>query len=245
MSTEINNILNDIEQLEKNFDEYIQAFHKNSESVLENLKNTWKMIKLEHDEVKKHEETINNQNSEITKLKITLEDLMKKVDNSKSINEELISKNTEFNNNIEKLSNNLTIPSMELEETLSKLNTLNQKITNLENENNDLEQKKISNENRENQLKTLYTEEKMEELNQKLLILKRNNFFTSFLIENSEVEIPEVDIIATIMNQGSCDLEELKKLLDVPPIMAVRTIKQLAVKGIIKLDEETNIVTLP
>ncbi len=245
MSTEIKSILTDIEQLEKNFDEYIQAFHKNSESVLQNLKNTWKMIILEHDEVKKHEETINNQNSEITKLKITVEDLMKKVNNLKTVNEELISKNTELKSNIERLSNDLTAPSMELEETLSKLNTLNQKITNLENENNDLEQKKISNENRENQLKALYTEEKMEELNQKLYVLKRNNFFTSFLIENSEVEIPEVDILATIMSQGSCDLEELKKLLDVPPIMAVRTIKQLAVKGIIKLDEETNIVTLP
>jgi chromosome segregation ATPase len=245
MSTEIKNILTDIEQLERNFDEYIQAFHKNSESVLQNLKNTWKMIKLEDDEVKKHEETINNQNSEITKLKITVEDLMKKVDNLKTINEELISKNTELNSNIERLNNEITAPSMELEEILSKLNTLNQKITNLENENNDLEQKKIFNENQESQLKTLYTEEKMEELNQKLQILKRNNYFTSFLIENSEVEIPEVDILATIMSQGSCDLDELKKLLDVPPIMAVRTIKQLAVKGIIKLDEETNIVTLP
>ena len=245
MSTEIKNILTDIEQLERNFDEYIQAFHKNSESVLQNLKNTWKMIKLEDDEVKKHEETINNQNSEITKLKITVEDLIKKVDNLKTINEELISKNTELNSNIERLNNEITAPSMELEEILSKLKTLNQKITNLENENNDLEQKKIFNENQESQLKTLYTEEKMEELNQKLQILKRNNYFTSFLIENSEVESPEVDILATIMNQGSCDLDELKKILDVPPIMAVRTIKQLAVKGIIKLDEETNIVTLP
>ncbi|MFW9929664.1 MAG: hypothetical protein ACFFD1_09755 [Candidatus Thorarchaeota archaeon] len=85
----------------------------------------------------------------------------------------------------------------------------------------------------------------MEDLNNKMRVLKRNNFFTSFLIENSEIEIPEVDIIATIMSQCSCDLEELKKLLDVPPIMAVRTIKQLAVKGIIKLDEDTNIITLP
>jgi chromosome segregation ATPase len=245
MSTEIKSILTDIEQLERNFDEYIQAFHKDSESVLQNLKNTWKMIQLEHVEVKKHEETINNQNSEITKLKITVEDLTKKVDNLKTINEELISKNTEHNGNIERLNSEFTSPSMELEETLSKLNTLNQKITNLENENNDLEQKKIFNENRESQLKILYTEEKMEELNQKLQILKRNNYFTSFLIENSEVEIPEVDILATIMSQGSCDLDELKKLLDIPPIMAVRTIKQLAVKGIIKLDEETNIVTLP
>ena len=245
MSTEINNILSLIEQLEKNFDEYVQTFHKDSESVIQNLKNTWKMIKIEQDDVKKHEDTIQNQKSEITKLNISLEDFTKKLVNLKAINEDLLSKNAELNSDIERLNNEFTAPSMELEETLSKLNTINQKIINLENENNDLEQKKIDNENQEQGLKVLYTEEKMEELNQKMLILKRNNFFTSFLIENSEVEIPEVDIIATVMNQGSCDLDELKKLLDVPPIMAVRTIKQLAVKGIIKLDEDTNIVTLP
>ena len=98
---------------------------------------------------------------------------------------------------------------------------------------------------KENQLKTTYTEQKMEDLNKKLTHLKRDNYFTSFLIENSKEDIPEVDIIATIMTQGSCNLDELKKLLDVPPIMAVRTIKQLAVKGIIKLDEDTNIITMP
>jgi Mn-dependent DtxR family transcriptional regulator len=47
------------------------------------------------------------------------------------------------------------------------------------------------------------------------------------------------------MEQGSAKLDDLKKLLDVPPIMAIRTIKQLAVKGIINLDENTNTVTLP
>ena len=245
MSTEIKSVLNLIEQLEKNFDEYIQAFRKNSDSIVESLNHTWKMIKLEQDEVQKHEQMINNQASEIMKLKLSLEDLRKKLNNLKSINEDLLNKNAEFNSTIERLKNEFTTPSMELEEILSKLNTLNQKITNLENENIDMEQKKIDNENRESQLKTLYTEEKMEDLNNKMLVLKRNNFFTSFLIENSEIEIPEVDIIATIMSQGSCDLDELKKLLDVPPIMAVRTIKQLAVKGIIKLDEDNNIVTLP
>ena len=85
MSSEINTILTQIEQLEKNFDEYIQAFRNNSESVLQNLKNTWKMIKIEHDEIKKHENTINNQESEITKLKINFEDLTKKVDNLKLV----------------------------------------------------------------------------------------------------------------------------------------------------------------
>jgi predicted RNase H-like nuclease (RuvC/YqgF family) len=245
MSSELKEILTLIEQLETYFDEYIQSFQKNSQSALQNLSNTWKMIKLEQDGVNKYEETNINQNSEITELKIKLDDLSKKVNNLKSINNELITKNTELNSTVERLNNELTKPLMELEETLLKLSDINQKIITKEKENTELEQKKIDNENRESQLKTLYTIEKMEDLDQKMQKLKRNNYFTSFIIENSEEEIPEVDIIATIMNQGSCDLDELKKLLDVPPIMAVRTIKQLAVKGIIKLDEDTNIVTLP
>ena len=85
----------------------------------------------------------------------------------------------------------------------------------------------------------------MKSLYYKLIHLKRNNYFTSFLIENSKEEISEVDILATIMSQGSCNLDELKDLLSVPPIMAVRTIKQLAVKGIIKLDEDSNVITMP
>jgi len=85
----------------------------------------------------------------------------------------------------------------------------------------------------------------MDDLESKINQMRQENFFTSFLIEHSEEEIHEVDIIATIMEKGSAKLDDLKKLLDVPPIMAVRTIRQLALKGILKLDENTNIVNLP
>jgi len=127
---------------------------------------------------------------------------------------------------------------------VSNLNSLNQKIVTKEDEKSFLDQKKLDAQNRENYLQTTYTEEKMADLNRKLSQLKRNNFFTSFLIENSEEEIPEVDILATIMTQGSVNLDELKKILDVPPIMAKRTLSVLAVKGIINLDEDSGIVTM-
>ncbi|MHA1522198.1 MAG: hypothetical protein ACTSRK_18640 [Promethearchaeota archaeon] len=35
-------------------------------------------------------------------------------------------------------------------------------------------------------------------------------------------------------------MNEIKKQLDITPIMAVRTIRQLAVQGIIDLNEDTN-----
>ncbi len=245
MSSSLKDILGSIEQLEKYFDEYQQAFKKNSENIIQNLSSTWKLMKLEHDDLQKIENNIEIQKNELTGLKIKSDDLNKKIESLKSTKDESLSKVSELKGTLERINDDLKTPKVELENLLSKLNTINEKIASKELEKSQLDQKKIDNENRENQLKTTYSEQKMEDLNKKLTHLKRDNYFTSFLIENSKEEISEVDIIATIMTQGSCNLDELKKLLDVPPIMAVRTIKQLAVKGIIKLDEDTNIITMP
>jgi chromosome segregation ATPase len=202
-------------------------------------------MQLEFEDVKKLEAAIEIQNNELTELNTKSEDLAKKNDVLKSSKNGLQAKASELKKSIEQISDDLKGPKLELEDLLSKLKIINDKIVSKENDNNVLDQKKIDNENRESHLRTEYSEDKMKDLDLKLTHLKRNNYFTSFLIENSVEEISEVDILATIMAQGSCNLNELKKLLSVPPIMAVRTIKQLAVKGIINLDEETNIITMP
>ncbi|MFX1407937.1 MAG: hypothetical protein ACFFBW_13375 [Promethearchaeota archaeon] len=245
MSLNLKEIFSLIEQLETSFDGYLQAIQKNNENMLQNLSYTWKMIKSEEDDVKRLEINIENQNSELTELKIKSDDYDKKIEIVKSTKDELTSKISDLKNNLERLDNDLKTPKLELEDLISKLNSINEKISKKEQEKTELDQKKIENETREKNLRTTYSEEKMVELNQKLTQLKRNNYFTTFLIENSEEEIPEVAILATIMDESSVKLDVLKKLLDVPPIMAVRTIKQLAVKGIINLDENTNIITMP
>lgn len=245
MSSNLNDILGTIEQLEKYFDEYQQSLKKNSENIIQNLSLTWKKMQLELEDVKKLEAAIEIQNNELTELNTKSDDLAKKIDVLKSSKNGLQAKASELKKSIEQISDDLKGPKLELEDLLSKLKIINDKIVSKENDNNVLDQKKIDNENRESHLRTEYSEDKMKDLDLKLTHLKRNNYFTSFLIENSEEEISEVDILATIMAQGSCNLNELKKLLSVPPIMAVRTIKQLAVKGIINLDEDTNIITMP
>jgi chromosome segregation ATPase len=245
MSSNLKDILGSVEQLEKYFDEYQQAIKRNSENIIQNLSLTWKRMKKEQLTVNVLEEKIQVQNNELTELRIKSEDLDKKLEKLKLIKNDLQLKVTETKDSFEQIKDSLNAPKLELDNLLSKLNSVNEKIVLKENDNSQLEQKQIENENREKQLKTLYTEEKMQDLDFKLKQLKRNNYFTSFLIENSKEEISEVDIIATIMSQGSCNLDELKDLLSVPPIMAVRTIKQLAVKGIINLDEDSNIITMP
>jgi len=245
MSSNLTDILGTIEQLEKYFDEYQQSLQKNCENIIQNLSLTWKKMQLEHEDVKKLEEKIKIQNNELTELNTKSDDLEKRMEVLKASKKDLQAKNLELQKTLEQLSGDLKGPKLEHEDLLSKLKIVNDKIVSKENDNNILDQKKIDNENRERHLRTEYSEEKMKDLDLKLTHLKRDNYFTSFLIENSEEEISEVDILATIIAQGSCNLNELKKLLSVPPIMAVRTIKQLAVKGIINLDEDTNIITMP
>ena len=245
MSSNLNDILGTIEQLEKDFDKYQQAIQKNSENIILNLSLIWKNMQLEHEDIKKLEEKIEIQNNELTELKTKSDDLEKKMNILKSSKNDLLAKSSELQKSLEQISDDLKGPKLELEDLQSKLKIVNDKIVTKETDNNLLDQKKIDNENRERHLRTEYSEDKMKDLDLKLSHLKRNNYFTSFLIENSEEEISEVDILATIIAQGSCNLNELKKLLSVPPIMAVRTIKQLAVKGIINLDEDTNIITMP
>lgn len=245
MSLDLRDILGEIEKLETNFDEFKQAVQKSNEAILQYLSQSWKKLKEEQEEIAKLESNIDSQNSELTELNMKVSDLDKKITELNSTKEENQSKVSELNHNLEKLSDDLKTPTIELENLISKVNSLNEKVSSKESEKAELDQKKIDNENREKHLNSLYTEDKMEDLNRKLIQLKRNNYFTSFIIENSEEDIPEVDIVSTILSQGSCNLDELKKLLDVPPILATRTIKQLAVKGIINLDETTNIITMP
>ena len=245
MSSNFKEVLGLIEKFETVFDEYQQALEKDKEAVFQNLNQSWKKMKEEQAEIESLEHNISSQSSELTELKMKSELLDKQLTDLNSIKQESLSKVTELKSSLEKVIIELKTPMIELESYQSKLTSLNEKLNSKELENAELEQKKLDNENREQQLKALYTEEKMDELERKLASLKRNNYFTTFLIENSKEELSEVDIISTIMNQGSCNLDELKNLLDVPPIMAIRTIKQLAVKGIINLDESTNIVSLP
>lgn len=85
---------------------------------------------------------------------------------------------------------------------------------------------------------------KLEEVEKQFNEFKRNDFFTLFLIENSDEKIPELDIITMLIEKQNCSLDELKKHIDLPPILAVRTIKQMEVKELLKIDEESNTVSL-
>ena len=233
-----------IEQFETAYDTYWQVLQKHNEEVLSQLREAWRFMQAEQKEEDTIKDRLSAQNSELTELRTKSEELDNTMAGLNTKKDELTSKISELTNTLETSVNDLKKPGFELSQLEEKLSAVNEKISSKEEEKTVLDQKTVENENREIELKNSY-QKKMDELEAKINQLRQQNFFTSFLIENSDEEIHEVDIIATIMEKGSAKLDDLKKLLDVPPIMAVRTIKQLAVKGILNLNENTNDVTLP
>ena len=233
-----------IEQFETAYDTYWQVLQKHNEEVLSQVREAWRFMQTEQKEQDTIKDRLSAQNSELTELRTKSEELDNAMAGLNAKKDELTSKISELTNTMETSVNDLKKPGFELTQLEEKLSSVNEKITSKEEEKTVLDQKTVENENREIELKNSY-QKKVDELESKINQLRQENFFTSFLIENSDEEIHEVDILATIMEKGSAKLDDLKKLLDVPPIMAVRTIKQLVVKGILNLNENTNTVTLP
>jgi len=233
-----------IEQFETAYDTYWQVLQKHNEEVLSQLKEAWRFMQAEQKEEENIKEKLSFQNSELTEIRTKSEELDTTINGLKAKKDELTSKISELTNTLETNINELKKPAFELTQLEDKLATVNEKITSKEEEKTILDQKTVDNENRETDLRNAY-QKKMDDIEARINQLRQENFFTSFLIENSDEEVHEVDIIATIMEKGEAKLDDLKKLLDVPPIMAVRTIKSLAVKGILNLDESSGRVTLP
>ncbi len=240
----VKEILSNLEQFETVIDGYLQVLKKNNDDIYQNLSEIWKNMQAAQKEDEELTKTIAEQNSELTELRGEEEGLDKTIEGHKEKKGGLNSKVTELKNTLETTLNDLKKPQFELEDIISKLENANNKITAKDSEKTQLDQKKIDNENREESLNFEFSK-KIDELDKKIETLKQENFFSTFLIENSDEDMPEVDIIAAIMEKETSNLDELKKMLDVPPIMAVRTIKQLAVKGIIKLDERSGKVSMP
>lgn len=237
-------ILAQIEQFETAFDTYNQKIQSNVKEFSEKLSSIWKNMKILKDENSSLVETIKDQDANLMTLRTDSESLDKKIKELKTSKDELTSKCAELSSELEQLTSKQKEPEFKLINFHSKLTKVNERIKNRESEKNNLEQKKLENIQLEQQKKDEF-EQKLVEIEKRIDRLREQNFFTSFIIENSDQDIFEVDIIASIFEKGKCNMNEIKKQLDLTPIMAVRTIKQLAVQGIIELNEDTNEISLP
>ncbi len=233
-----------IEQFETAFDTYNQKVQSNVKEFFEKLNSIWKNNNILKEENASLVSTIKEQSAALLTLKTESETLDKQIADLEHQKENLLTKTADLSRQLEELTNKRKEPEFQLNILSKKLSEVNDRITTRETEKSNLDMRKVENSSISDQ-KQKEHQDKIGELETKIEDLKRKNFFTSFVIDNSDQDIFEVEILAKIMEEKTCNLNEMKKKLAVTPIMAVRTIKQLAVQGIINLDEDTNEISLP
>ncbi|MFW9778770.1 MAG: hypothetical protein ACFFE8_07945 [Candidatus Heimdallarchaeota archaeon] len=81
-------------------------------------------------------------------------------------------------------------------------------------------------------------------LEQAVANMESENAVISYLLEESAEDIPEVDILASVMQLGEASRDQLKQSLEgiVSPVMLTRTLGRMAEKGILNFDESRDII---
>ena len=115
----------------------------------------------------------------------------------------------------------------------------------------DLDNTKIAITDYQQKIHTLETQlsQDIETKEQELTILRRdfsqiqaNNSILSFLLNESAEDIPEVDILAELMNKGRVSQDQLKQSLEeqISPVIITRTLGRMIEKGLIKYYDNDN-----
>ena len=201
-------------------------------------------------------------NKKYEKYKYQIEEFEKKIKESKNILSDLDIKLNEVTNELEDFKLQVKNIVSKISAKKSEKEVLEQKKEINENKKNQhfsdlsIKKEKLKEEYRRksesfesessDKIKNLKSNwsKKLNDLNQQIEQFKTNNFFLLFLSENSEEKIPEMDIIINLLKKEQWNLDDLKNEIDLPPILAIRTIKQMAVKKIVNFDEENGVVSI-
>ncbi|MFX0032938.1 MAG: hypothetical protein ACFE8E_06330 [Candidatus Hodarchaeota archaeon] len=209
----------------------LQIQYEELNKNIQNLKKKTNEIILEIENLEKTYNKIDNEllesNKELQEYKLELAKVVSNISAKESEKEVLEQKKK---NNEDKQKQVLTIHSKNLEEF--KIEN-EKKVKELDSMN----LKKIEDSKKDCSNKILEMEDEFTEF-------KSNNFFTLFLIENSDDKIPEFEIILKLIESQIYNLDDLKNQIELPPILALRIIKQMQAKDILKIDEEYNTVSL-
>lgn len=136
------------------------------------------------------------------------------------------------------IEENVQATNTEVDKMKSEISQKRARIADLTKANQDLEIK----------LKTEIDEKEAEnaELKKEIDTLKAGNAVISFLLEESAEDIPEVDILAAVMNLGNqTTKEQLKQTLEgrISPVIITRTLGRMAEKKLLNYDESNNVIS--
>lgn len=222
------------------------------EDELRDLDSNLFKLQIQFEELNKNIQNLKRKTREVVLEIENLEKIEHKLDN------ELVKSNKElqeYKTELMKVVSNISAKKSEKEVLEQKKKSNEDKYKEaLMNHSKNFEDFKIENEKKIKELESMSLK-KMEDLkngwSNKVLEMesefaefKKNNFFTIFLIENLDKKIPEFEIILKLIESEFYNLDDLKSQLELPPILALRTIKQMQVKDLLKIDEEYNTVTL-
>lgn len=222
------------------------------EDELRDLDSNLFKLQIQFEELNKNIQNLKRKKNEIVLEIENLEKIEHKLDN------ELVKRNKElqeYKTELMKVVSNISAKKSEKEvlEQKKKINEDKYKEALMIHSKN-FEDFKIENEKKIKELELMSLKKmedlkngwsnKVPEMESEFTEFKKNNFFTIFLIENLDKKIPEFEIILKLIESEFCNLDDLKSQLELPPILALRTIKQMQVKDLLKIDEEYNTVTL-
>ncbi|MFX0064111.1 MAG: hypothetical protein ACFFC7_18220 [Candidatus Hermodarchaeota archaeon] len=227
-----------ITETKKTTDMQIDTIDSSAQTLIEALEQLQKRYQEKLSEKGNKELESSNLSVELEALGRSLaEDETKKADLLKQVRE-LESELADVKKENENLSN-------EKAELTSTKKNLEDKITNIKNEiaSSEAEVNRI--------LKTQNSvlaslEEEVITLQKERDRIKEANAVLDFLLEESSAEIPEVDIVAAVLEKydRKIHLDQLKDFVTIPPVSILRTVKQLDNEGIIQYNEETKYLSL-
>lgn len=89
-------------------------------------------------------------------------------------------------------------------------------------------------------------EKENKNLEEEIKSIESENAVIAFLLEESAEDIPEVDILATVMKLERTNKEQLKKELEgvISPVLITRTLGRMAEKNLLNYDENRDIIQM-
>jgi chromosome segregation ATPase len=223
LEDDLRDLNSELFKLKINFDD-VNEKHKNSITKIEELEK----------KIKESNGLLGNLEVKLNKAKDEMENLSSQLKNSES---KLKAKQSEKS----VLEQKRKINEEKKNELISQLSIKRDKSK--EEYNQKLDLFKIERSNKVEALNDSWTN-KISHLNQQLDQFKKDNFFLMFLTENEEEKIPELEILVNLLKKEQWNLDDLKNGIDLPPILAIRIIKQMAIKNIVNFDEENNTVSI-
>lgn len=242
MSTDITKSM--LERIKKGVDDLIQFQGSKKDSIQALLDNLAKELSEHGTQLTALKQEVATLDAACNDLEKTRNELEQRISSLKSSTSEKTQQITTLTSQKNDLSSRKSSLLQELRQKQDEFQRLTQVISSIEDELAALQQQLAAVEARKEQM-IQEKEAQLKELEDKLSKAKDENPIAHFLVYESDVELPAVELLAVILqNNGTLSVDDIKREVDLPPVVVTSQLKRMAQKGVIRLDETTGDVFL-